>query len=104
MSDRMTAWRCIGCGRLEAAQPCIGVCQDRPVELVLAADHDQELAEAQTRIAALVAFVREFACTTPRENAWEASYKALQARARAALRKMAAGEATPDELATGERR
>lgn len=100
MSDRMTAWRCIGCGRLEAAQPCIGVCQDRPVELVLAADHDREIAQAEARIAALTAFIREFASTTPREHAWETSYKALQARARAALRKMAAGEALPDELAS----
>jgi len=103
MSERMTAWRCIGCGRLEAAQPCIGVCQDRPVELVLATEHDDELARAEARIAALLAFIREFAYTTPRENAWEASYKALQARALAALRKIAVGDEVPDELASGTR-
>jgi hypothetical protein len=101
MSERMMAWRCIGCGRLEAAQPCIGVCQDRPVELVLAADHDRIVAEAERRIAALTGFLREFAGTTPREGAWEASYRALQERARAALRKIAAGETAPGELDAG---
>ena len=28
------AWRCIGCGRIEAQRPCIGVCEDRKVRLV----------------------------------------------------------------------
>lgn len=100
MSERMTAWRCIGCGRLEGARPCIGVCQDRPVELILAAEHDAAMAAAQREIAALVAFVREVACTTPRAGAYEASYRALQARARAALKKIAAGETEPPELTT----
>lgn len=101
MTEKITAWRCIGCGRLEAAQPCIGVCQDRPVELVLAADHEQALAElaaARRQAEALARFVREFACTTPHAGEWERSYRALQQRARAALRALARGVAVPDEL------
>ena len=26
--DIVTVWQCIGCGRIEAPQPGIGVCQD----------------------------------------------------------------------------
>jgi hypothetical protein len=101
MTERLTAWRCIGCGRLEAAQPCIGVCQDRPVELVFAADHDETLAElaaARQQAEALARFVRELAYTTPRPGEWERSYRALQLRARSALRALAKGVAVPDEL------
>ena len=53
------AWRCIGCGRIEAPQPCIGVCEDRKVRLVDAADHEAALAllrEAEERAAALEAW------------------------------------------------
>jgi hypothetical protein len=101
MTERLTAWRCIGCGRLEAAQPCIGVCQDRPVELVFADDHDRtvaELAAARAQAEALARFVREDAYTPPRAGEWESSYPALQRRARAALRSIAKGVAVPDEL------
>ena len=27
-AERIVAWQCIGCGRLEGPQPCVGVCQD----------------------------------------------------------------------------
>ena len=33
------AWQCIGCGRIEGPQPCIGVCQDRKVSFVCASDY-----------------------------------------------------------------
>jgi len=82
--DTITAWRCIGCGRLEAPQNCIGVCQDRKVELVTAWDYAEVLAqleEANERIAKLEALVLKFAHTTPREGAWKDSYLALQAQA-----------------------
>ena len=101
MTERLTAWRCIGCGRLEAAQPCIGVCQDRPVDLVYADDYDRtaaELAAARAQAEALARFAREVAYTTPRAGEWESSYRALQRSARAALRSMAKGVAVPDEL------
>lgn len=44
MSDRVKAWQCIGCGRIEAPQTCIGICQDRKVEFVYAAEHQEALA------------------------------------------------------------
>ncbi len=60
------AWRCIGCGRIEAPQPCIGVCDDRKVRFVLAADYEAALAllrEAEERAAALEGLVRRLAQT-----------------------------------------
>lgn len=71
------AWECTGCGRIEAPQPCLGICEDHAVELVHA--------EAYRRLEADNAKMRELilrlACTSPRKGRWEAGYRALQARA-----------------------
>ena len=88
MTERMTAWQCIGCGRIEGAQPCIGICQDRKVDFVYAFDHDKVLAQlalARRQAEALAALVRQLACTTPREGEWERTYRALQDRAHRTL-------------------
>ncbi|HEX6005035.1 MAG TPA: hypothetical protein VFZ14_13690 [Burkholderiales bacterium] len=101
MSERMTAWQCIGCGRIEAPQPCIGVCQDRKVEFVYAGDYDETLAElgrVRDQTDALAAFVRQIAHTTPRAGEWEHTYRALQERARRLLERLdsaSAAEAAP---------
>jgi hypothetical protein len=79
--ERLTAWQCIGCGRIEAPQPCIGVCRDREAKLVYAEDYDRLAAEAD----ALAAIVREIATITPHAGEWERSYKALQSRAHIVL-------------------
>jgi len=78
MVEVQKAWQCIGCGRIEGQQTCIGVCEDRPVNFVYAFEYE----EAVGRIAKLEAFVRQVANSTPREGAWEASYLALRERAR----------------------
>lgn len=70
----MKAWQCIGCGRLESSQPCIGICEDRPVDLVYAWQLEQALA-----------LLRQLAWSTPREGEWERSFRDLQARARKLL-------------------
>src|SRR5690242_16512950 len=80
-TERIKAWQCVGCGRPESDAPCLGVCQDRPVMLVSAADYD----EAQRQIAELRLFIRQLALVSPRGNEWERSYKALQERARRLL-------------------
>ena len=77
----MKAWQCIGCGRLEGPAPCLGICEDRPVELVYAADYREALAKAE-RLAQLV---RRIAWSTPREGELERSWRALQAQARKLL-------------------
>jgi hypothetical protein len=82
------AWECIGCGRIEGAQPCVGICQDRRSEFVYAADYDalhEQLELERRRAQGLEAVVRRLASTTPRKGGWERSYRALQAGARRAL-------------------
>lgn len=76
--DRRKVWQCIGCGRIEDPQPCVGICQDRKAEYVLAADHDRV-------VEALSAVLRTIARTTPREGQALDHWKALQAQARRAL-------------------
>ena len=90
--ERVTAWQCIGCGRIEGEQPCIGVCEDRRMDFVYASDHDAvlsllELARRQAE--ALAAVVRQIAATTPREGECERTWGALQARARGVLEEFA---------------
>ena len=88
MTKRITAWQCIGCGRIEGAQPCIGICEDRRTDFVHASDYDEALAQLalmQRRAEALAAVVRQLACTTPRGGEWERTYRALQARAQQTL-------------------
>jgi len=88
MTDYVKAWQCIGCGRIEAPQNCVGICQDRKVEFVYAGEHRALLAQAERtaqRLAALERIVRRLARTAPRAGAFEASWQALQSEARRAL-------------------
>jgi hypothetical protein len=45
--DYLKALECIGCRWLEEPQPCIGVCQDRIVELVYASSYKEALMRAE---------------------------------------------------------
>src|SRR3546814_4800332 len=45
MPEPIIAWQCIGCGKLEAPQTCIGVCEDRKVELLPAHHHAEAIAQ-----------------------------------------------------------
>jgi len=82
MTDKIEAWRCIGCGKIEAPQTCIGVCTDQKIELVYAADHERLVAELREQTHGLEKLVRQLATITPRSGEWESSYRALQASAR----------------------
>lgn len=81
MVETIEAWKCVGCGRLQAERPCIGVCTDKRVELVEAADY----AELAWRVQELEAALALIARVTPKPEALEASWLALQARARTLL-------------------
>jgi hypothetical protein len=86
MNGRIEAWQCIGCGRIEAPQNCIGLCQDRKVELVDARSFDdlqRQLDAERVKSGRLAALVQQLAWSKPRPDAWERSYRALQERARA---------------------
>ena len=101
MDGRIQAWQCIGCGRLEAPQNCIGVCQDRKIELVDARMYDDlqgRLDAESVKSGRLLALVQQLAWSKPRPDAWERSYLALQAQARALveeIRKVAQADEAP---------
>ena len=82
VTETVKAWQCIGCGKIESPQTCVGICQDRKVEMVYAQEHREAIARLRTRIGELEAVVRQIAYTTPRKGEWESSYRALQKRAR----------------------
>jgi hypothetical protein len=86
--ETIEAWKCIGCGNIEAPQTCIGVCQYRKVQLVDASERERvlrDLRDAQQRQLVYDALLRRLASTTPRDGQWERSYRALQNAARSAL-------------------
>ena len=85
MTEYVKAWQCIGCGRIEAPQDCIGVCQYKKVDFVYADEHRAALAHAREVRQSLEAMVRRIALTTPRSGEWERSYRGLQEQARKLL-------------------
>jgi hypothetical protein len=78
---RIKVWRCVGCGRIDHPQPCVGICRDAKAELVDAADYET----AESRVAALEALLRRIAFTTPRAGESEGAWRAFQRDARALL-------------------
>lgn len=99
MVEPIAAWQCIGCGRIEAPQPCIGICQDRRVEFVYAAQHAQAVAEldaTKRERDLLLAFVRRLAMSRPREANGEQGYRALQQQAHHVMRRLAQNAGADD--------
>ena len=82
MTEIYEGWQCIGCGKIDVDRPCVGVCQDHRVQVVLA-DEFRRL-EARNKI--LESIVRRLVLAKPHPDAWERSFKALQAEAVAALK------------------
>jgi hypothetical protein len=41
MAELYEGWQCIGCGKIDVDRPCIGICQDKRVALVLADDFNR---------------------------------------------------------------
>ena len=86
MSEYIEAWQCIGCGKIEAPQPCIGVCRDRKILMVGKDEHQRVLdamRELRQQLLAAQAVLSQLAWSTPRDGQWESSWRALQLRARA---------------------
>jgi hypothetical protein len=95
MTEYVKAWQCIGCGKIEAPQTCIGVCRDRRVEFVYATDHKELLAQlraTQRHARAASAVLRRLASTKPHDHEWERSYRAIQEQARGVLTAMCSEE------------
>ncbi len=85
MVERVNVWQCIGCGRIEAPQTCVGVCQYGKVEMIYAGEHDEALAKVRDRSARFEALARRIAGITPRAGECERTYRALQEEARRLL-------------------
>jgi len=88
MNGYVDAWQCIGCGRIEAPETCMGVCEDRKVRFVYADEHDRTLAAlalALRRAEASEALVQRLACTHPHGDRFESAFRALQTQARTLL-------------------
>lgn len=88
MTEFFNAWQCIGCGRIDGPAQCIGICQDRKVELVDASDYRKAVAAAEqagARADALEDVVRLIAFTTPHEGEWESAWLALREQAKRAM-------------------
>ncbi len=77
MTEIYEGWQCIGCGKIDVDRPCVGVCQDRRVQVVLA----DEFNRLQERNKVLESIVRRLILSKPHPDAWEKSFKALQAEA-----------------------
>lgn len=85
MADVIKAWQCIGCGRIEAPQQCVGICQDRKIEMVDVRAHAAELGVLQARLDKAEAVLRQIAFTTPHAGEFEQAWLAIGRRARLLL-------------------
>ena len=89
MSALIQAWQCIGCGKLQAEAPCVGICQDRQVELVSAGDYEALFNANQnleSRVESLMQLIRKLALVTPRPGKAEQTLLTLQQQAKNFLR------------------
>lgn len=88
MTDYIEAWECMGCGRIEAPQPCIGLCRDRKVRFVRKEEHEVILAERDAlrdRLDRAHAMLLRFGHAKPRKGQYDKAWTALQGEIRQAL-------------------
>jgi hypothetical protein len=86
--EYMQAWQCIGCGKLDGPQSCVGICQDHRVSLVYASEYEElrkQLEVARADLALLADQMRQIVNTTPKHQEWKRNYEALQELARRTL-------------------
>jgi len=88
MAEIIDAFQCMGCGKIDAPQECIGVCQDRAMKIVAAADYfaATDRADAAERNSEdLRELVRQIAHVRPADGRWQETFEAFQRRAQAVL-------------------
>ena len=81
LPETIKVWECVGCGRIDHPQPCVGICRDRKAEYVRAED----FADVLERVENLENLLRRIAFTTPREGESDSAWRAFQRDARALL-------------------
>lgn len=93
MTDHIEAWRCVGCGRIEAPQSCIGVCRDQKVNLIPSEEYEAVIFALETmreQLSSMQEIISRLAFVTPHTGKWESTYRILQQQARTALAKLEA--------------
>lgn len=89
MVDIVQGWQCIGCGKIDVPQDCVGVCQDRRVNLVYEADYislSATIEQKEKYIHVLEAVVHQLAWAKPHPGHVEESFHDLQQHALDALK------------------
>ncbi len=84
----ITAWQCIGCGKIEYPRPCIGVCQDQKVDLVYGSKYREALAReaaARDQLRKIASVLRQIANTTPKQENCDKTWHAFQQKVRKTL-------------------
>ncbi|HST29015.1 MAG TPA: hypothetical protein VLK26_11685 [Rudaea sp.] len=97
MAEYIQAWQCIGCGKIEAPQPCIGVCRDRKVLFIGKDEHETALAEItrlRAQIQSIASRLQRFGLAAPRPGQWESAYMALREEARVLIVELGAAAPT----------
>ncbi len=93
MTDYIQAWQCMGCGKIEAPQTCIGVCRDRNILMVGKDEHESVVAQAarlRESLQSAIAMLNRVVHSTPRSGQWERCYRALQEQARETIARLEA--------------
>lgn len=91
-ADYVQAWQCIGCGRIEAPQTCIGVCRDKKIFVIGKDQHERALAEIgllQDKLGEVRRQLLRFAHCTPGEGRSEDAFLALREQARRLVAQLA---------------
>ncbi len=86
--EPIEGWQCIGCGRIDAPRPCVGVCQDRRVRLVPMAEVERlagRIAELERQADRMRAYLQWVTHIRPSDTGWQRSFLAMQEQARAVL-------------------
>jgi hypothetical protein len=105
MGDRLSALFCIGCGRVDIPEPCVGACDERVLDLVLAKECDAartEIDNLTRNAASLRDLVTRLVSELPEPGApepdgWEQQLRTLRTRARSVLHDINA-EASLEEV------
>ena len=97
MTEYIQAWQCVGCGKIEAPQPCIGVCRDRKVFFIGKDEHEAALAEIarlRAQLQSAATHLQRFGLAAPRPGQWESAYTALREEARVLIVELGAAAPT----------
>jgi hypothetical protein len=84
MTEYLTAWQCVSCGKVDGPQSCAGACQFKKLEMVSAAEYETkcaQLAATQAQLADIITLLRQLAHTRPRDGQWQRAYGEAQAHA-----------------------